>query len=538
MTLADRIFGQPSARVVAVARIALAGCFFFATLADPRAGQSRLVDPLLGAFLAFALIVARVTWSNWWVDARMAIATHLIDVIFFMGLLFLPGGYSSPYFLFFVFLLLSSAIRWEWKETALTAVAVVALYIVAGLTLGNSGQSPFELRRFIIRSGYLFVLSAVLVWFGVRRRFQPGILIADGALESSVTDDPPLVAAMRMAGSVVRASHAGVTWNYPDGREDAIVGDASDWRRLANATLGPRTEGVSFLFDLSRNRALSDSHTGRPIFTTADYIVPAGPLREAIEGPGLAVRVESDLGRGLFVFWGVPDLHSDHLQLGERLGSEIAHLIGRRALLSALQEGAIARERLGLARDLHDGIVQFLAGSTYTIEAISQSSATGGAVVEALQDLKQLMLLEQEDLRSSIGALRKDKVSFAECAAEAEALCQRLSRHWRTNCSFATVAANISIPTRVHMDLLQIIKEGVANAVRHASAQNIEVRLTSRDSSVELTIRNDGVPRRELARAPWSIQERTRDANGTLSFSSEDGSTLVAIALPITDDLQ
>jgi signal transduction histidine kinase len=536
LTLADRIFGQPSARVVAVARIALAGCFFFATLADPRAGQSPLVDPLLGAFLAFALIVAGLTWSNWWVDARIAIATHLIDIIFFMVLLFVPGGYSSPYFLFFVFLLLSSAIRWEWKETALTAVAVVALYIVAGLTLGNSGQTPFELRRFIIRSGYLFVLSAVLVWFGVRRRFQPGILIADGALGSPVTDDPPLVAAIRMAGSVVRASHTGVAWNYPDGREEVLVGAGGEWRRLGNATLVPRTEGDCFLFDLRRNRALIDLHTGRPIFTTADSMVPAGPLREAIEGPGLAVRVESDLGRGLFMFWGVPDLHGDHLQLGERLSSEIAHLIGRRALLSALHEGVIARERLGLARDLHDGIVQFLAGSTYTIEAISQSSASGAAVVDALQELKQLMLLEQEDLRSSIGALRKDKVSFVESAAQAEALCERLSQHWRTNVSFATVEAGGSISTRVHMDLLQIIKEGVANAVRHASAQNIEVRLTQRDNSVELIVRNDGRPRPELAHAPWSIQERARDANGTLSVGSKDGSTTVVIVLPITDD--
>lgn len=536
MTLADRIFGQPSARVVAVARIALASCFFLATLADPRAGQSRFVDPLLGAFLAFALVVAWVTWTDWWTDARIAIATHFIDIIFFMCLLFLPGGYSSPYFLFFVFLLLSSAIRWEWKETTLTAVTVLALYLVAGLTLGNSSHTPFELRRFIIRSGYLFVLSAVLVWFGIRRRFQAGILIPDSALGTSDTDDPPLVAAARMAANVVTAAHSGVAWIFPDDREEALLVDAGQWRRLTGSRLPPPTEGECFLFDLAHDRALFWSNTGRPICTAADPIIPEGPLRDAIDGPGLGVRVESDLGRGLFLFWGVPDLHGDHLQLGERLGSEIAHLIARRALLSALQEGAVARERLGLARDLHDGIVQFLAGSTYKIEAISQSSANGATVVEALQELKQLMLLEQADLRSSIGALRKDKISIAESAEEAEALCQRLSRHWHTNCSFAPVDGDTLIPTRVHMDLLQMIKEGVANAVRHASAQNIEIQLTPLNGSIQLIVRNDGSPRDELARAPWSIQERARAANGTLAISTDEGRTIVAIVLPTTED--
>jgi signal transduction histidine kinase len=191
---------------------------------------------------------------------------------------------------------------------------------------------------------------------------------------------------------------------------------------------------------------------------------------------------------------------------------------------------------LGLARDLHDGIVQFLAGSTYKIEAISQSSANGDTVVDALQELKQLMLLEQADLRSSIGALRKDKISLAESAGEAEALCQRLSRQWHTQCSFVPVDGDVLIPTRIHMDLLQMIKEGVANAVRHASAQKIEIRLTPRDGSIELIVRNDGTPRHELARAPWSIQERARASNGTLSISSDDGGTTVAIVLPTTED--
>ena len=45
----------------------------------------------------------------------------------------LTEGYTSPFFIFFMFLLLSAAIRWGWRETALTAVLVTVLYLIVGL---------------------------------------------------------------------------------------------------------------------------------------------------------------------------------------------------------------------------------------------------------------------------------------------------------------------------------------------------------------------------------------------------------------------
>ena len=145
MTLFNRIFGQPSARVVALARVGLATVFFLGTWAEPQPDAAPIVMPALVGFLIFSAIIAAVTWNNWWVDARIALVTHAIDVCFFVIVVGSPQGYSSPYFLFFVFLLLSSAIRWTWRETAATAAVVVALYVVAGLLMGVTSHTPFEL---------------------------------------------------------------------------------------------------------------------------------------------------------------------------------------------------------------------------------------------------------------------------------------------------------------------------------------------------------------------------------------------------------
>lgn len=241
------------------------------------------------------------------------------------------------------------------------------------------------------------------------------------------------------------------------------------------------------------------------------------------------------LGRRLILLWGVKDLHSDHLALGDGLRSELLSLMERRLLFSALRDGAIARERVALARNLHDGVVQFLAGSAYKIEAISRSSAS--PVAEDLQELKQLMLLEQEDLRSSIGTLRKDKLSLEETASEAAALCDRLAKQWRVQCVWECDVTDGLIPTRLHMDVLNMIKEAVANAVRHGAASRIEIRLSADAREIDLVIENNsGVESSKPAAAPWSIRERTAEIGGSVSIAAEERSTVLRIAVPVPED--
>ena len=538
MTLFDRIFGQPSARVVALARLGLAGIFFLGTWAEPQPNAAPIVMPVLIGFLIFSTIIAFVTWNNWWVDARIALTTHAIDICYFIAIVGSPQGYSSPYFLFFVFLLLSAAVRWTWRETAATAGVVVVLYVFAGLLMGVTSDTPFETRRFIIRSGYLLIMSAVLIWFGVRRRFSVGALLGASSLTEAQSDELPLAAALRRAMQATRASHGTATWTHPDGREEALAADGEGVERAAISTL-PKSRELSraFLFDARRNRALVQADSGAPQFTSISALTGDAMRGALVDQQGIGIPIEGRLGRGLILLWGIRNLHSDHLALGDRLHSEVPSLMERRMLFSALREGAIARERLALARNLHDGVVQFLAGSAYKIEAISRSSEGSQAVADELQELKQLMLLEQEDLRSSIGTLRKDKVGLEETAAEAKALCKRLARQWRVQCRCTCTVPDVRIPARLHMDLLNMIKEGVANAARHGGASKVETRLSANGGGLQVIVKNDvGTAAPQAAAAPWSIRERTLEIGGSVSIAAEGGMTVLRIAVPIPED--
>ena len=72
---------------------------------------------LLAAYVAFAAAVVFATWNNWWLDAKLAGPAHAFDIVLFTLLVMLTEGYTSPFFTFFMFLLLSAAIRWGWQAT-------------------------------------------------------------------------------------------------------------------------------------------------------------------------------------------------------------------------------------------------------------------------------------------------------------------------------------------------------------------------------------------------------------------------------------
>ncbi len=111
---------------------------------SPPARSPQTTYALMAVYIFFAASMAALTWSNWWRDARLAGPAHAVDIVMFTALVLLTEGYTSPFFIFFMFVLLAAAFRWNWHATALTATLLTLLYLVAGLIVKNSGI-PFEL---------------------------------------------------------------------------------------------------------------------------------------------------------------------------------------------------------------------------------------------------------------------------------------------------------------------------------------------------------------------------------------------------------
>ena len=531
-----------SGRVIALGRLLLATSFMVAIEFDrsPAAQAQSATFQLLAAYLLFATLVAAATWRNWWLDARLAGPVHALDITMFTVLVLLTEGYTSPYFLFFVFVLLAAAIRWGWRETALSAVLLTILYMVAGL-VGSASGAAFLLYPFIVRTGHLVVLSLILIWFGVHqwrvRMYSP----ADDLLADPSLDRSPLETGLAAAMAALRARRGAFIWIDEDGELKAVAATDGDVAPLALegqvAAIAPRP----FLYDLARDRSLHRDSERNLLSRPPRELIGEGLAAALDLSTGLAVPVRIGNGEGQLFLEGMRSLSTDHLDLAEQLGLDLGAHFQRHALLKAAAAGAEASSRIALARDLHDSVVQFLAGAAFRLEAMKRSEASGRKLEPELNELKTLMMQEQGELRAFITALRSGpRIALADLARDLQALAERLSRQWHVACEFSAPAAGAAdgtVSSDIHLDAHQLVRESVANAVRHAGAKSVRIALTANSKTIRLDLINDGAAypaHGGQIELPKSLRERVEQAGGDLDISRGMDVTKLSISLPVS----
>ena len=506
---------------------------------NPPARSPSTVYTLMGVYIFFATAMAALTWPNWWREAQLAGPAHAVDIVMFTALVLLTEGYANPFFVFFMFVLLAAAFRWNWHATALTAILLTLLYLISGLVVKNSGIL-FDDQSFLVRTGHLIILSLIVIWFGANQRWAPFELGTEEVLGEPSLDESPLDAGLRGAMQIVRAKRGLFVWreySRPALAGLAIVeGGVSEVEIPALAIAGS-VATTPFLFDMKHRRGLRrDADRNLVELPPEGAIAELGQARLAARD-GLAIPVQTDSGEGILLLERIRGLSTDHIDLGEQMSSDLAAHIQRHALLRAAEESAEARSRLSLARDLHDSVVQFLAGAAFRLEAMKRSNASGEEVEAGLNELKELMLQEQLELRSFITSLRSGPLAaFNELAKDLQALAARLSRQWDINCEFAARKADMMIPTRLRLHTHQLMREAVANAVRHASAKSVTIELAALPNGLTLDILNDGAefkPRGGRIELPTSLRERVEQAGGMLDMARGMGVTKLSISLPL-----
>ncbi len=121
--------------------------------------------------------------------------------------------------------------------------------------------------------------------------------------------------------------------------------------------------------------------------------------------------------------------------------------------------------------------------------------------------------------------------------AELRALAGRLSQQWSVECSVSAEDDQGSIPIRLQLDLQQMLREAVANAVRHGGARRIDVDLALADDRLHMRVADNGSgfvrAKGKAIAEPWSLKERVERAHGSIELDSEPGSTSIRISLPL-----
>ena len=531
----------PSGRVIAIGRYMLAALIMFAMIVDARPvlDPSSAAFAIVGAYLVFALAMVAITWNDWWLDARLAGPAHAIDIITYTFLIVLMGADDSPYFTFFIFILLAASIRWGWRATSLTATLLISLYLMAGMLVAGHAEGP-ELHPFIDRSAHLAILSAVLVWFGINEWHSGFLARKTGSFADPSPDESPLETGLRAAMKRLDAGSGVLVWRQQGRGEAAAIserGGSLSVSQVKSSTLRYPAAGA-VIYDLKKDRALSEDEGANLKTTSAQDVLRPDTAHKLQLSRGIAVPVRTSAGEGELFLEDLENLSTDHIALGTEVAAEVSGHMERHALMIAVEESAEARSRLALARDLHDSVVQFLAGAAFRLEALKRDLPSGHNLEPELNHLKQLMLQEQGELRSFIAALRSaPQIGFGELAKDLRSLSERLAEQWDVLCEFSAQTTDMMVPSRLHLDAQHLIREAVANAVRHAGAKSVTIKLRSDAEKLKLDFINDGAryPESPLTgEMPRSMSERVKLAGGALELTRGMGVTRISVSLPIS----
>jgi len=212
-----------------------------------------------------------------------------------------------------------------------------------------------------------------------------------------------------------------------------------------------------------------------------------------------------------------------------------------------VQHEAVGNERMRLARDLHDGVLQTLTGVTLQLEAASRLiAADPDAARTRLAEIGDLLATEQRELRTYIGRMQlvggASLASSADLAAALDKLRQRTG-----HLSSVRVALKVDgqggVPRSMGDEVFRIVQEALNNIVRHAHAQSAAVHLTIGFDRVHIDIADDGVgfpfhgtyTLAELAarnRGPVSLRGRVAALRGELVLTSSASGSSLEISLP------
>ncbi len=264
-------------------------------------------------------------------------------------------------------------------------------------------------------------------------------------------------------------------------------------------------------------------------------------------GPGLFAPLQTS-GRGVGVLillrriGGTPFEESD-LATAESFAGQAALAYVLAEARHAQDVAALLDERERIARDLHDLAIQQLFATGMQLETVRRRAARGVDPSELLSIVDEAL----DNVDSSVRQIRQIVYALRDPDA-ATGLTERLRRETslaRTGLGFAPSLVltldgaplgddgldedrlDERITTELTDDVVAVVREGLANAARHAHASSVSVRVdvsgAAPTGAVRVEVEDDGVglpPARDRRSGTGNLASRARQHGGSFTLGT------------------
>ncbi|MDZ4696161.1 MAG: two-component regulator propeller domain-containing protein [Deltaproteobacteria bacterium] len=209
-----------------------------------------------------------------------------------------------------------------------------------------------------------------------------------------------------------------------------------------------------------------------------------------------------------------------------------------RARQQTARAAAVQEERERLARDLHDSLGQDFASLGYHIEMLAGQIKNSDEAADTLARTRSVLAHAQDDTRRAIWRMRARALLGQRLVDGLHALNDGDSGPGVRCTVDVSPQFEINDP-QIEGELLQVARESVSNARKHARAKKILIELAQVGENIRLRISDDGpgfvVKTDDYARSGHfgilGMHERLRRLGGTLVVESEPGAGTIVEAL-------
>jgi signal transduction histidine kinase len=265
-------------------------------------------------------------------------------------------------------------------------------------------------------------------------------------------------------------------------------------------------------------------------------------------GAVVATSFKGDFVRGRLLLLDGPLPLLEEVNLAKIVGGVIAGRLDHFHAGEQLQRGAVAEERVRVARDLHDSVLQSLTGVALQLRTLPRLVAQKPEEAQKrFAEIDQVIVSAQKELRWFIDELRPNRRRSQTDAGLAErliSLAQRFREQWGIEVENEVAPVVHLLPLGTRYEIYAIVNEGVANAAKHAAAKRVAVSIDVDDGDVLIHVSDNGrgfpfegrhdLPSLiESKRGPVTLKERVSSLGGSMVIDSSSAGAKLEIRVPL-----
>ena len=211
--------------------------------------------------------------------------------------------------------------------------------------------------------------------------------------------------------------------------------------------------------------------------------------------------------------------------------------------ISALNERlmkAQEQERIRISGELHDGVMQEMLAMTMMLGTAKRKVPGNSEAQATIDKIQDKMIRVGTDLRRLSHDLHPPILQEAGLPKAVQSYCDEFSATSGIAVSCEADERASELSRGAALALFRILQEALGNAAKHAAAKRIAVRLTRSNSSVTLSVSDDGVGfDRSLIDTSRGLglitmRERASQLNGTFEYDSAPGrGTTIRVTIPL-----